>query len=124
MKVVLTAAGTTSVLAALMLAYLGFWWVSIGLVVPAAALCYALFREQMVLQFGAQLILLSELLLLGSIWPSVATIAALFALPALVLLGLSIVKRRASPKGGFYAPIATLLASICFLWQAVVLARL
>ena len=63
-----------------------------------------------------------ELLVLGGIWPSLATLAALIALPSPVLGMVYLVKRRSTRPGEIYIFVSTLLASSSLLWEAIVLA--
>jgi hypothetical protein len=111
-----------SVLAAAVVAYEGIWQLSVAVAIPAGALLFALAKGWPRLQLGAQVFLILELLVLGGIWPSPATLAALIALPAPVLAVIYLVKRRSPRPGEVYILVCTLLASSCFLMQAIFLA--
>jgi hypothetical protein len=92
--------------------------------VPAAVLLLALLKRWWRLQVAAQLVLIVELMVLGAIWPSQATLAALIALPAFVL-GIAYLIKGCSPRWGeIYLLVSTLLASGLLLFQAYVLATL
>lgn len=92
--------------------------------VPAAVLLVASFKGCWRLQVAAQLVLIAELVYLGAIWPSPATIAAIIALPALVLGIVYLVKGRSPRWGELYLLVSALLASGLLLFQAHLLATL
>lgn len=122
MKVGLIVAGVASALAAAIVAYDGIWPFSVAVGLPAAVLLVALAQCWSGIQLAAQVVLILELLVLGGIWPSLATLAALIALPSPVLGMVYLVKRRSTRPGEIYIFVSTLLASSSLLWEAIVLA--
>lgn len=122
MKVSLIVAGVASALAAAIAAYDGIWPISVAVGVPAAVLLWALYQGRQRLVLGAQVFLIVELLVLGAIWPSLVTLAALIALPAPVLGIVFLVRRRLPRPGEIYILVSTLLASSSLLWEAIILA--
>lgn len=100
------------------------WVFSAFLGVPGAVLLVALFKGWWRLQVAAQLVLIIELMILGAIWPSQATIAALIALPSFVLGVVYLIKGRSPRWGEIYLLASTLLASGLLLFQAYVLTTL
>lgn len=122
MKLALAVAGIASALAAGVVAYDGIWLLSVAVALPAVVLLAALAKGWPRIQLGAQVVLILELLALGGIWPSLATLAALLALPAPVLGIVYLVQRRAPRPGEVYILVSTLLASSSLLMQAIFLA--
>jgi hypothetical protein len=91
--------------------------------VPVAVLFVApFFKNWWRLPLVAQLVLIALLIFLGSIWPSLYTLAALVALPSFVLGIVYLVKGRAPRCGEIYILVSTLLASAALLYQGYVLA--
>jgi hypothetical protein len=122
LKVGLIVAGVASALAAAIVAYDGIWPLSVAVGLPAAVLLLALANGWSRVQLAAQVCLILELVVLGGIWPSLATLAALIALPSPVLGIVYLVKRRSTRPGAIYILVSTLLASSSLLLQAIVLA--
>jgi hypothetical protein len=92
-------------------AYDGTGSVSVAVGLLAAVLLMALAKGWRRIQLGAQVVLILELLVLGGIGPSLATLAALIALPTPVLGIVYRVKRRLPRPGEMYILVSTLLAS-------------
>ena len=122
LKSALALAGIASALAAGVIAYDGIWLLSVAVVLPAVALLTARVEGWPRIQLGAQVVLSLELLALGGIWPSLATLAALLALPAPVLGIAYLVERRVPRAGEVYIFVSTLLASSSRLMQAIFVA--
>ncbi len=122
MKIGLAVAGVASALGAAIVAHDGIWLLSASVGLPAAVLLMALAKGWRRIQLGAQVVLILELLVLGGIWPSLATLAALIALPSPVLGIVYLVQRRLPRPGEMYILVSTLLASSGLLLQAIVLA--
>jgi hypothetical protein len=123
MKAAAIVAGAMGVVAALVVAAED-WVFSAFFGLPALALLMALFRGWWRVQVAAQLVLIVELIIVGAIWPSQATIGALIALPSFVLGIIYLIKGRSPRWGEIYLLVSTLLASGLLLLQAYALATL
>lgn len=99
------------------------WRFSLFVAVPVAVLFIApFFKGWWRLPLAAQLVLIALLIFLGSIWPSLFTLAALAALPSFVLGIIYLAKGRAPRWGEIYILVSTMLASAALLYQGYVLA--
>jgi hypothetical protein len=99
------------------------WHFSVFVAVPVAVLFIApFFKGWWRLPLAAQLVLIALLMFLGSIWPSLYTLAAMVTLPSFVLGIIYLVRGRAPRWGEIYILVSTLLASAALLYQGYVLA--
>lgn len=110
--------------AALVLLVAGYPIAAFAIAVPCGVLGYAALRDLVSLELGAGLALLLELVLLGSVWPSIHTLAALLVLPALGITVWCLVRRRTPKRSALYLSASSLVASCSLLWQAYLLATL
>jgi len=124
MKLVPIATAAIAFLAAAVLAYDGLIAVAVAVAIPALIMGYASFRGWLRMQLAAHVILVSELVLLGAIWPSYHTIAAILVLPTLPIAVWCAVKRTLPNLSGWYIRASALVAAVCLLWQALFLAQL
>jgi hypothetical protein len=76
------------------------------------------------MQLAAQLILVSELVLLGAVWPSYHTLAAILVLPAVPVALWCAFKRTLPASSAWYLRASALVAAGCLLWQSLFLVRL
>lgn len=124
MKALPLIAAAIAVVAAVVLVYKPLPVVAVSVAVPAILLAVAALRGWLRTQLVAQGILVGELVLLGFIWPSYFTIGALFVLPAIPVAVWCAVRHRASSLSETYLRASTLLAAVCMLCEAVLLASL
>jgi hypothetical protein len=122
-KAVLIVAAALLGATAVFLAIGRLWWVCIAVALPAAILCYALISGPLRLQLAAQILIIAELIGLGVVWPSLTTIAALGALPAIVFAVVYFIQGNAARVGQGYVSLSTLLASAFLLWEATILSH-
>ncbi|HKU44280.1 MAG TPA: hypothetical protein VJR89_39245 [Polyangiales bacterium] len=87
--------------------------------VAALGMLYAIRRRSDRARVCFEVVLICELILLGTIWPSVWTVAAALVAPALVLALRNLVVQNPSLASKTYVSTAALLAAASLLGQAV-----
>jgi hypothetical protein len=122
-KAVLIVAAALLGASAVFLAIGRLWWIYSAVALPAAVLCYAIISASLHLQLAAQILIIAEVIALGVVWPSFATIAALVVLPAIVSAVVHFIQGTAARVGQAYVSLSTLLASAFLLWEAIILSH-
>ena len=112
----LTAA--TSALAALMMTASGNVVVVAAIGTPPLALACAVALVRPTAQLLAELFIITELVLLGSAWPSLFTFVGIAELPALVLGVWGLVGTRRPHRGEVYISFCACISALCLLFES------
>jgi hypothetical protein len=97
-------------------------WLSSISIVQSIALAVGIFTPRVLLERVTGLTLLVMLIVLGFAWPSIFTVLAVLAVPAIVLGAMNLLVWSTRPRGTTYIGVACFLAACSMLAQATHLA--
>ena len=118
MKLLACGTAFVTLLAGIVFFVAGNIWLSAILVMQAVVLTVGIFTPRLLIERVTGLTLLVMLIVLGLVWPSIFTLLAVLAVPAVVLGAMNLLVWSARPRGTTYISVACFIAACSMLAQA------